>query len=939
MYTNIDNILNKKGELQTLVQEKKPSVIAITEVMPKAKIKGNIDNAELAIAGYDLFINKHPKRGIVIYAKRELNVKECDVMNDSDFEECLWINFKTEDGHSILFGCIYKSPNTTAENEDKLFEMLKKDFIQKFDSVCITGDFNFPGIVWNGLWTGERNEKLINSLRDAFLIQMVNKPTRRREGQKANLLDLVIVNNELLVSDIQHHSPIGKSDHEVLIFELYVNKSIEKEQLNEKFNYKKADFQKMKEDIKKINCNQLIDLNVEECWEKIKQTIQDSMEENIPKMKINKNKKQSPVWMNKKTMKCVKKKYELYKKFLKTKNGKMYQKYIEERNACNKKIKETKKIFEQKLSKECKKNPKGFWRYVNSQTKLSSGVSPLQRKDGKIADDNAEKADILNTFFSSVYTKENLDNIPDIEPGSMSDKVTINDVIITEELIKKKLLELNTDKAQGPDGIPAKVLKELSEDLVKPLYILFTKSITDMTIPNDWKKATVIPIFKKGTKTDPGNYRPVSLTCILCKMLESFIRDAIVSHMTVNKLYAQCQHGFRKSRSCITQLLEVMEDFTKMIDRGEDIDIIYLDFKKAFDSVPHYRLLRKMEAYGINGKIYGWVRNFLTNRTQRVKVGQEFSSTANVSSGIPQGSILGPILFTIFINDLPDNLNSKCKIFADDTKIYNTPENNVIMQNDINELCEWTEKWNLYFNASKCKVLHIGKTNPKYKYIIKNKENEIEITNVYEEKDLGVTFDTDFLFDQHIANIINKANQRIGIIKRTFHCLDKDIFLQLYKSLVRPILEYGNIIWFPRLKRQSADIERVQRRATKLIYSIKDLSYENRLRYLNLPSLKARRFRGDLIQTYKIFNGVDDIEAGCFFEFPVTNITRNSTDKIQKKHFNTNIRKYAYSYRIVDAWNSLTINTKRAPNINTFKNLIDSNKMYKTIKYEFDGRK
>jgi hypothetical protein len=305
-------------------------------------------------------------------------------------------------------------------------------------------------------------------------------------------------------------------------------------------------------------------------------------------------------------------------------------------------------------------------------------------------------------------------------------------------------------------------------------------------------------------------------------------------------------------------------------------------------------------------------------------------------SGIPQGSILGPILFTIFINDLPDNLNSNCKIFADDTKLYTKPDSNLNLQNDIDTLVEWSNTWNLYFNATKCKIMHIGNTNPEREYVMREEDNETKLKECEEEKDLGVTFDRELLFDRHIANVVSKANQMLGIIRRTFTCIDKDIFTRLYKTLVRPHLEYGNCIWSPRLKRQSAEIEKVQRRATKLVHGLENYSYKERLQVLKLPSLKARRIRGDLIQTYKIFNDVDDIDKDFFFEFPCTNITRNSTDKIHKQHHNCNLRKFSFSYRVTDLWNALTTSTKRAPKTNQFKNLIDKSKDYTDIIFDYD---
>ena len=285
---------------------------------------------------------------------------------------------------------------------------------------------------------------------------------------------------------------------------------------------------------------------------------------------------------------------------------------------------------------------------MQSKTKMKTGVSPLVTPEGKTVESNEGKADILNSFFSSVFTREDADTAPNLGLATKSKGVMLENVDFTVEDVKKKLEELNTNKACGPDAIPSKILKELSNEIAMPLYILFKKSIEEKTVPDDWKTATVIPIFKKGTRTEPGNYRPVSLTCVTCKIMESIIRDALAKHMGKNELYAKCQHGFRPNRSCVTQLMEVMEDFTKELDTGENIDVIYLDFRKAFDSVPHERLLKKMESYGITGNLLGWIRDFLTKRTQKVRIGSSLSRQAEVLSGIPQGSILGPILFTIF---------------------------------------------------------------------------------------------------------------------------------------------------------------------------------------------------------------------------------------------------------------------------------------------------
>ena len=518
---------------------------------------------------------------------------------------------------------------------------------------------------------------------------------------------------------------------------------------------------------------------------------------------------------------------------------------------------------------------------------------------------------------------------------SYSDGVSVNDLRITPRAVNNKLKELNTNKAQGPDKIPPYVLNEIRNELSLPLCVLFNKSIESGFLPEDWKTAEVTAIFKKGNKSDPGNYRPVSLTCILCKVLESLIRDVIVTYFTENNLYANCQHGFRKKRSCVTQLLEVMEDITSLMDSGHSVDVIYMDFRKAFDTVPHRRLLIKLEAYGISGNILKWIDNFLTARFQYVRVGEKTSQKTQVLSGIPQGSILGPVLFTIFINDLPNDLQSTCRIFADDTKIFNKTENCHVIQEDIFRLQEWSKKWDLHFNISKCGVLNIGKNNCMHNYSMKSDGNNVKLKSVKEEKDLGVTFDCKLSFDPHIQGIIGKANQTLGLVKRSFTYLDKDVFLKLYKAFIRPHLEYANAVWNPFLKRQSIQIEKIQRRATKGLKDCKDLSYAERLKYLNLYSLKGRRIRGDLIQTYKIFNKVDNIEFEKFFAL-TNNKTRNNEYKIYIRHCKTNKRKFSFAYRVANLWNALPTNVKLAQTTNQFKNHLDGSATFKKLFYDFD---
>ena len=327
------------------------------------------------------------------------------------------------------------------------------------------------------------------------------------------------------------------------------------------------------------------------------------------------------------------------------------------------------------------------------------------------------------------------------------------------------------------------------------------------------------------------------------------------------------------------------------------------------------------------------MRDFLSQRKQRVVLGNSKSDWADVTSGIPQGSVLGPVLFVIFINDLPDTIKSYSKIFADDTKIFRALKSTrdiSILQDDLQNLSKWSKTWQLPFNIPKCKVLHYGKNNPEFTYMMEN----CPLKNDTSEKDLGVTFDSDYTFGTHIRNIVAKANSRVGIIKRTFTSLNTNNFKILYKSLTRPILEYCSPIWSPHLRKDIDEIERVQRRATKLVKGLAELSYEERLRKLDIPTLAYRRIRADILQTYKILKGHDSLNPRDFFQPPPSNTTRGHSLKIFKQSCNTSERQHTFSQRVVSLWNNLPENIVNCETINSFKSAID--KRWKDVPLKFN---
>ena len=410
LYTNIDqSITGKLNELKANVEKHKPDIIMITEIEPKVKnVNRPMKESEINIPNYHLYVNQERKRGIAMYINKKLNPRECTDEINKKFEECVFCEFEGANKAKFLIGCMYKSPNSSKENIERMLETIKNEELAKYDIICIAGDFNYPKIKWDneGKNAGE-NEIFVECIKDAYLFQKVNKPTRNvRMDQQANIVDLVLVNDTNAISEIIHTAPIGASDHDCLYFQLQIQKKEKKEESKKRFNLGKGDYKKMRKNMNKVDWKKIEKLEVDEAWNFTKEKIIENMEKCIPKTKIKEKINIKPCWMNDKVFRKIKKKYHAYKRFLVTKQGRDYEKYIRQRNICSKEIKKAKKKHERNIAKDCKENPSKFWRYVNEKCKTNVGVSSLKDENGNLVTSDKDRAEILNKFFTSVFLKE-----------------------------------------------------------------------------------------------------------------------------------------------------------------------------------------------------------------------------------------------------------------------------------------------------------------------------------------------------------------------------------------------------------------------------------------------------------------------------------------------------------------------------------------------------
>ena len=344
-------------------------------------------------------------------------------------------------------------------------------------------------------------------------------------------------------------------------------------------------------------------------------------------------------------------------------------------------------------------------------------------------------------------------------------------------------------------------------------------------------------------------------------------------------------------------------------------------------TVPHERLLLKLRQYGIQGKLWCWIADFLKGTKQQVSIEGCLSILVMILSGIPQGSVLGPLLFILFVNEMPDLVHSSILMFADDTKLFteiHNEEDVKRLQTDLTTLQDWFQIWQLKFNPDKCHVLHLGRNNQKYKYNMrKNPEEQTTLTETLLEKDLGVLIDPTPSFSSHCETQVGKANRILGMIRRAYSYLDNHSLVKLYTSLVRPRLEYGYPAWSPLYKKDCNILENVQRRATKMVPALKDLPYEDRLKSLKLPSLFYRRARGDIIEIYKHVSGLYTIETPYIRLEESPNETRGHNRRIANPRSNRRVRKNFLRDRAANTWNRLPADIVEAPTLNTLKNRLD----------------
>lgn len=840
------------------------SVIAFSETW----LKPTTGNLEIFCSNYQVFRDDRLERrggGVLIAVHCSIPsslVCTPDVFNIETV--CVRLTFSLM---NIFIICAYIPPSFDPSVYSDFARILEavNDLMSPRDVFIVCGDFNIPDVSW--LRCSERgfmvpsSQGRMNHFFDAVsslgLMQINNV-----FNVSNRLLDLIYSNvNELSVlRTVPFVSPEDKY-HPTLLFKLDLcvndNSTRSFPLFSRSFNFTRANFGILRESLNNVLWPSFSD-SFSTCFVEFYDILNSCFCLSVPVTNRKEN-TSSPPWYTRELRYLKNRRNRLYKKFKISGSAIDYSNYSIVMHRCDTLNRRLYEIYLLRVKSRLNSDPKGFYNFVNSKRRVKGFPASLNfRGTGKSSD--REIADLFASFFQSTYV-ESCDPLLTYPYRIQSFDLMFN-VSFSYHEVYSALLALKPSSYAGPDGVPAIVLRECADMLFIPLTKMFNQSLSSGVFPELWKKSFIVPLYKSGCRSNVENYRGIAKLSAIPKLFEQLISRKIVH--SLSSVVSPCQHGFFKGKSTVTNLLEFTSHVFSNFSCKLQTDAIYMDFSKAFDRVDHGLLLLKLDLIGFPVGLINWLSSYLLNRTQLVLFKGTLSRQILVSSGVPQGSHLGPILFNLFVNDLPSVIhNSSILMYADDVKLYRSlksAEECGLLQDDLNRLVIWCQSNHMLLNLSKCKKMSFNRgTVTQTSYEI----SEIVLENVSSFCDLGITLDSKLNFNLHIDAVVSKSSNVLGFIKRWSREFD-DPYLskRLFTSLVRPILEYGSLVWSPYYSCHVNRIESVQKQF--LLFALRNLAwnpdinlppYLHRLALINLPTLERRRIMLGICFVVKLING------------------------------------------------------------------------------------
>ena len=711
------------------------------------------------------------------------------------------------------------------------------------------------------------------------------------------LLDLVFVSNSDKVTLSESTVPLLPIDLYHKPVELRIDVSVIRNlkiASNQFYNFKKANFLEINKFFSTVDwtlmytrCNDEVNTCVDFLYDKLWFAIRTF----VPLIK--KKQTNQPPWFNKQVRNLKNKKNKAYKKYIASKTSSDYRAYAKLRRKLLRSTKVNYRKYIIDMQNNLATDPKKFWTYVNSKKKTHGFPSSMSYNNVQCSSPK-DICENFACFFESVYVSDS-SQVPSV--SLFNNNINISTLCLSYECILEALLNLDESKGSGPDNIPPVLLKICARTLVVPLQNIYNASLKFGTFPNRWKPSFIIPIFKSGSRSNIENYRGIAILSAFGKLFESLVTNFLTSQFS--NYISPNQHGFMKGRSTCTNLLEFVNFTTGVIEDGDQVDVIYTDICKAFDRLLHSVLLKKLNSIGVHSAMLAWIQSYLGDREQFVKVSGWISRPISVTSGVPQGSHLGPLLFILFMNDVTDAIiYSKCLMFADDLKIFCRVKSILDatnLQRDLDTLSSWCQSNCLTLNINKCKTFSFYRTTFPlfFNYEIQN----TPLVRVQDIKDLGIIFDKTLSFNLHIDFIVSKAYSMLGFMMRICSDFnDVSVFYSLYFAHVRAHLEYAAVIWSPNYSVHICRIESVQKKFYSYLFRkfgyynvIKFAPYEFKCSVLKIEQLSDRRKNARILFVFDLLTGrIDSTKILSLIDInvPVRRLRNNTFIRIPNHRTN-----------------------------------------------------
>lgn len=836
---NVNSITSpgRIDELQCFVDDNSIDILALSEL----KIDSTVHPGLYTLTNFHSPIVKPRTRrggGTGIFISKSLPFKRMTSLENDDIE-ALWVKIKIK-GKLLVICSTYLPPHTPADKQERYLEHLTDGVTQARalspELIVIMGDLN-GGNCW--LPPGAPKHSPINSFEGKLqstseslgLTQLIKEATRVQDGTH-NIRDLIFVDSPDTVMQSGTLSSFSNLDH----FPIYVALSLEylttkMSDTTEVLDYSNTDINALIDRLSGIDWDSITGKDVDEATEAFTETLLDTAYRCIPTKVI--RVRQNKLWVTADLRRQIRKRDRLFRQARSRQTEYDWARWRTQRNlvtSINRKLK--RKLIQEKVNilLSCRKDPFKYHSIIKSITGIKREITipPLIDTDGTILNDNRMKAEALNSYFRAQteiqITELQRDHLRDYESIQPKTPFHLETIAFTTNEVLTAINGLDASKACGPDKLSSRLLKMTAIYIAEPLTLIFNKSLSEGRYPNIWKRANVKPVFKgKGSPSELQNYRPISLLPCVSKIFEKLIFNKIYEHLSTYELLSDYQSGYRPGHSTQLQLVYLTDKLYKSLDKLEDFTVVYLDISRYFEKIWHDGLIAKCKSeFGITGEVLCWLKSYLVARSQTVQVGTDHSNPLTLSAGVPQGSVLGPLLAIMYLNGLSEVTSNQMLYFADDSSLHcsHTQENvsskEAELQRDLDAIHNYGLKWAITFNTNKtAQQTFTNRRNVTAPALTFNGQ---QIPLTAEHKHLGLTFSSDLKFKRHVNEALLKFNRALSPLYQTASYIPRRELIQIYTTYVQPHLDYCSAVYGGNLTTfDSTRLEKAQNRAARLI--------------------------------------------------------------------------------------------------------------------------